>query len=257
MNHDDQQRLSALEALAAISSDLVAVSCVHPPARLIASTPGFDAWMAQRGVGLEVLLKSTASDGPDPLESDGWRLETRAVDGDPSLRAIRVVSADASGVIPPPTIDSVSGVAARASLDQQISRWFARAGASPFALVFVDINAFKAVNDHHGHLAGDDCLRQIATQLTESVRDSDFVGRYGGDEFVVLLAGVTTAQELHPLVDRLRKAVSASETASDGESQVAASVGAALSSEGYGSARDLLAAADRRMYDEKRGSRPR
>ncbi len=255
MDRDDHRLLSAFQSLAAATQDRLAVLTSGTPVELIASTSGFDAWMDQHGVNLQKLAVQVAAAGNvgQILQtSDGWRVDARTALEDPSLVVLRVTSAEPQRNEPALAIDSVSGVPARASLDQELDRWFSRADRAPFALVFVDINAFKAVNDDHGHLAGDDCLRQIATQLTHLVRESDFVGRYGGDEFVVLLAGVTMIDELNPLVDRLREAVGANSGSDSEGRRVAASFGAAISAEGFATARDLLAAADQRMYQEKR-----
>lgn len=255
MDRDDHQLLSAFRALAAATQDRLAVLSSLTPITLIASSPGFDAWMDQDGVNLhELAIKvvDTRNHGQILHFLDGWRIDAHTAREDPSLVVLRVTPAEPPGNEIALAIDRVSGVPARASLDQELDRWFGRAERAPFAVVFVDINAFKAVNDDHGHLAGDDCLRQIATQLTHLVRESDFVGRYGGDEFVALLAGVNTMDELNPLVDRLREAVGA-EFGSDSEGhRVAASFGAAISAEGFATARDLLVAADQRMYAEKR-----
>ena len=93
--------------------------------------------------------------------------------------------------------DALTQVANRMALDEAIAREWARAqrGGTTLALLMVDIDAFKAFNDHYGHLAGDQCLQAVASALAGCVaRSGDLVARYGGEEFAVLLPGADAAQ---------------------------------------------------------------
>jgi diguanylate cyclase (GGDEF)-like protein/PAS domain S-box-containing protein len=89
--------------------------------------------------------------------------------------------------------DQLTGLANRALIRDTISSGLLAAaeGSHPFSVMFVDLDGFKAVNDQLGHHVGDSILREVAGRLTASVRGSDIVGRYGGDEFVVICADTT------------------------------------------------------------------
>jgi diguanylate cyclase (GGDEF)-like protein len=87
-------------------------------------------------------------------------------------------------------LDGLTGVYNRRYFDQQLAMEMARSvrNQSPLALIMLDVDFFKRYNDHYGHLAGDDCLRQIATTLKEGLRrPADLVARYGGEEFACIL----------------------------------------------------------------------
>jgi diguanylate cyclase (GGDEF)-like protein/PAS domain S-box-containing protein len=117
------------------------------------------------------------------------------------------------------------------------------------ALLFIDLDGFKEVNDEHGHAAGDELLRAVAGHLRASVRAGDLVGRLGGDEFLVLCPDMDepTARRL---ADRL--AVSAAAGAVAHAAEVRASVGVSWSRGSGVNPETLLARADRAMYDVKR-----
>jgi diguanylate cyclase (GGDEF)-like protein len=88
------------------------------------------------------------------------------------------------------TTDGLTGISNRRRFDESLECEWSRARRSqkPLSLIMLDIDFFKAFNDHYGHLAGDDCLRQVARGLANSVRrPADLVARYGGEEFVCLL----------------------------------------------------------------------
>ncbi|WP_158221223.1 diguanylate cyclase domain-containing protein [Kineosporia sp. R_H_3] len=121
---------------------------------------------------------------------------------------------------------------------------------SRFAVLFVDLDGFKAVNDTHGHGVGDALLASVATRLRESLRGNDTAARLGGDEFGVLLADAGGPAELEAVVGRLRARVTAPHRLGGRTLRVGASIGVAVA--GPDSTADaLLEAADAAMYREK------
>lgn len=106
-------------------------------------------------------------------------------------------------------LDSLTGVFNRRHFDAEFAREYRRCArdGSPIALIMVDIDDFKLINDHLGHPAGDDCLIRVAAALAGALlRPSDFVARYGGDEFVVCLPG-TGLEGARRVADRIEDAV--------------------------------------------------
>jgi diguanylate cyclase (GGDEF)-like protein/PAS domain S-box-containing protein len=151
--------------------------------------------------------------------------------------------------------DPLTGLANRGLLEERLRAVLARDGRTgdTTGLLFLDLDGFKAVNDAHGHLMGDSVLRTVASRLRAAVRPSDTVARLGGDEFVVLVEGATEEGVL-VLADRLRTAVAAPMLLGDLDLKVGVSVGVALSTGGAAEPSNLLARADRGMYDDKRGA---
>jgi diguanylate cyclase (GGDEF)-like protein len=149
--------------------------------------------------------------------------------------------------------DPLTGVGNRRALDERMAE--AATAGQPVAVVAIDVDDLKAVNDEHGHAGGDDLLQTVARLLTEQCRADDVVTRIGGDEFVVVLddPGDRGAVEL---VARIRRAATrvAASTAEPWSARLRLSIGHAATTEGFEIGR-LLAEADTRMYADKR--RPR
>ena len=155
--------------------------------------------------------------------------------------------------------DQLTGLANRASLQGSIREELARMvrGSRPLSVMFIDLDGFKPVNDELGHSEGDAILREVATRLNASVRAVDIVGRYGGDEFVVVCAhtdadqAATIAARIH---DEIRKPFADAEGFA-----ISASIGIATheSSGTRVSADAILGAADEAMYASKRLGRDR
>ena len=151
--------------------------------------------------------------------------------------------------------DPLTGIANRRSLLARIDYEISRHGRARrgFALVMVDLDGFKLLNDRFGHLAGDDLLRDVAAALKHTIRAQDTAARMGGDEFCVL-APETEGTGVQKLEARVLKAVASVTTGVD---TLRASVGTSVFPNDGRSPEDLLHAADERMLDSKRarGSR--
>jgi diguanylate cyclase len=150
--------------------------------------------------------------------------------------------------------DALTGLRSRLYVENQIERKIGTRGL--FCVAIVDIDGFKRVNDEHGHLTGDELLKQFATELVSACRSTDVIGRWGGDEFIILIdCGLAEASAQ---IDRLRKWVCGNYTVrgkSGAEKlRVDASIGLAehLPDEPI---KELLARADVAMYENKAASR--
>jgi diguanylate cyclase (GGDEF)-like protein len=134
-----------------------------------------------------------------------------------------------------------------------------RAGTqTPLAVAIADIDHFKAVNDTHGHLAGDAVLAAVSATMRDLLRDCDLCGRFGGEEFALLLPRTTVAQALE-ITERIREGISHLAIPRDGTAaiRVTISIGVAVPSQGRRTLDDLLAAADHALYQAKRSGRDR
>ncbi len=140
----------------------------------------------------------------------------------------------------------------RTALGQELERW--RRYRTPCALLMVDIDHLKRINDAHGHSAGDTVIRHVAATLTRHSRDNDTAARLGGEEFALLLAGASEESALIA-ADRLRQAVSSFVNEPAGVATV--SVGVAACPAHAANERALYAAADAAMYQAKHEGRDR
>ena len=120
------------------------------------------------------------------------------------------------------------------------------------AVLYLDLDGFKPINDQHGHAVGDRMLRIVATRLTRAVRTGDCVGRMGGDEFACLLGGVDNRQQLSHLACKLFDTVSAPLQIGKLQLTVRPSIGIAVCPTDGGTAETLLKRADAAMYRAKR-----
>ncbi|MCE9544639.1 MAG: GGDEF domain-containing protein [Planctomycetia bacterium] len=139
----------------------------------------------------------------------------------------------------------------RTALRPIVSKHVAKSPESLLAVLFVDLDRFKAINDQHGHLAGDHVLRTVARRLRAAVRPADVVGRFGGDEFVVLLEKVTGQATVERIARRICRAIGAPIHWRGQRLAITASVGAKIARRDDHSARELIAAADQAMYRAK------
>ena len=155
-------------------------------------------------------------------------------------------------------LDPLTGVHNRRSFGEFLERAVeaARRNSRPLAVLLIDADHFKLVNDRHGHLVGDAVLRGLAERLRQRARADDLVARYGGEEFAVALPDTDLAAGLLA-GERVRSAVAASPVMVEGMPiGVTVSVGvAALAAGEARTANDLLQVADERLYEAKRAGR--
>ncbi|WP_172197967.1 sensor domain-containing diguanylate cyclase [Saccharibacillus qingshengii] len=148
--------------------------------------------------------------------------------------------------------DSLTGLPNRRALDEAMEKL--EGDNRPFSLLLIDIDRFKLVNDRYGHAAGDEVLCSVAHTLEQVIDSGDMCGRYGGEEFVVLLPG-RNLPETYEAAERFRVAVAAHENSL--HIPVTLSIGASISPQQATSTEELFELADRALYRAKEGGRNR
>jgi diguanylate cyclase (GGDEF)-like protein len=156
-------------------------------------------------------------------------------------------------------IDSLTGVLNRRSLIERLDAACLRARARglPISLLFIDLDHFKEINDSFGHPAGDACLAAIIPPIQAELRQSDVIGRYGGEEFVVILSSADTAAA-HPIAQRILERVAGVRVEGFGQPiALTCSIGVATSDMLGVWGEHLIAQADAAVYAAKRSGRNR
>jgi diguanylate cyclase (GGDEF)-like protein len=154
--------------------------------------------------------------------------------------------------------DALTGLPNRRAFDDALAREVARAGreAAPLSALLLDVDRFKAVNDGHGHAAGDAVLRAVAARARAALRAEDLLARIGGEELAALLPGAGLADAVE-IAERVRRAIAAAPVEAGGASiAVTISIGAAQRAAGEDGPA-LLARADARLYAAKAAGRDR
>jgi two-component system cell cycle response regulator len=157
------------------------------------------------------------------------------------------------------THDPLTGMWNRAQAIEALDRELVRGvrEGTPVSILMADLDHFKAVNDGFGHMAGDAVLREIALRIRSSLRPYDVVGRYGGEEFLIVLPGCD-AESVRPLAERVRAMIAARVVdTSEGIVPVTVSIGAATSGVGARTNEELIRAADAALYRAKAAGRDR
>ena len=152
--------------------------------------------------------------------------------------------------------DPLTGALSRRAILPMIEKSMKRMARSgiPACVAMIDLDWFKSINDRFGHLAGDQVLRRVVDRVRDSLRNSDVIGRYGGEEFVLLLQGAD-AHAGARLVERIRSAISATDW-SDIGAGLKVSVSCGIAGIGAMDTLDsILARADQALYEAKRGGR--
>lgn len=176
-------------------------------------------------------------------------------------KAIRMVGSQ-SDVTDKITMDPLTGLANRLLFDTRLEeslRQYEQGARHPFAVLFLDVDRFKLINDSLGHAAGDSLLREVAIRLRNSVRDmeissrpdSDVIARLGGDEFAILLLGIGDRAQAENACERLTTAIRPAISLPDNDIYCSVSIGIVMVSHSYNCFSDLLRDADTAMYAAK------
>ena len=218
----------------------------------------------------EPLARGRATSFEQPLQrADGSILtalmaDTPDVDADGRLRGVIVTLTDISErkeaeerVHYLATHDALTGLANRPMFMEHLnaSLLIARRHQTRFAVLFLDLDRFKAVNDSLGHAAGDALLIEMAERLRRCLRASDLPARQGGDEFMVLLHHINTAAEAVGVANKIRQAIDQPFSFEGHACSVSASIGIALYPDDGDDADTLTRRADEAMYRSKAGGR--
>jgi diguanylate cyclase (GGDEF)-like protein len=153
--------------------------------------------------------------------------------------------------------DHLTGLANRSLFIDRLERALllqARSGQMA-AVLFIDLDGFKPVNDRYGHAAGDAVLIEVGQRLTAAVRSTDIAARFGGDEFVIGLTEIRDVQHVEMLAIKLLEAIGAPYRVGDFRVELGASIGVALFPEDGQGGDMLLAAADEAMYQAKQAGK--
>jgi diguanylate cyclase (GGDEF)-like protein len=149
--------------------------------------------------------------------------------------------------------DSLTGLPSREFAAKHISSRIKLCNIenNKFALLFIDLDGFKLVNDTYGHKEGDLLLKEVASRLKECVRSNDFVSRLGGDEFIVMLTNLESENHHLEITNRILSKINFSYTKDNKEMRVTASIGIAMFPDDAASVEELIKAADAAMYQAK------
>lgn len=155
-------------------------------------------------------------------------------------------------------LDTLTGTLNRNAIDNALTRAFAEANRKhqSLSILFVDMDRFKLVNDTYGHACGDHCLKQLAVTLRDTLQPTDLLGRYGGEEFLVILPGASDGA--HDIGERLRQRVEQARVEWQGHViRLTVSVGVATRQADEQSVMAVLERADQALYAAKREGRNR
>ncbi len=153
--------------------------------------------------------------------------------------------------------DPLTGLLNRAGFEHFLERLVGEGAGPSLALMYIDLDRFKPVNDQHGHAIGDHLLQAVAQRLGGLVRPTDAVARLGGDEFAILLAGAGSLDNAETVADKVVAAVAGAFDVEGLRLEIGASVGVAFGVEPGGDWRELIRRADAALYRAKASGRGR
>lgn len=149
--------------------------------------------------------------------------------------------------------DPLTGLANRRGVLQKLDAAFKR--QQPFALLYIDLDKFKPVNDQYGHEAGDAVLQKVAEIFRACVREDDTVARLGGDEFIIVLYGLTEKDMIEERARKIMELINEPIWLNDLRIKLGASIGITMAPGDGGSVESILQAADETMYAVKKAGR--
>jgi diguanylate cyclase (GGDEF)-like protein/PAS domain S-box-containing protein len=154
-------------------------------------------------------------------------------------------------------VDALTGLANRRQFEERFSEAMSRCRRTgrPMALMFMDIDKFKGINDTLGHAGGDEVLKTFGQRLVASVRRTDTVARLAGDEFVVILEGLNTVDEPHFLARKILAAIAAEQRVLGHSLRVTTSIGISFYEGDDSTEGSLMALADKALYEAKEAGR--
>ncbi|HEX3866581.1 MAG TPA: diguanylate cyclase, partial [Gemmatimonadaceae bacterium] len=252
--------------------DGLAAEDIPLPARILCIADVYDALTAERGYkrafsqleAIEIMRREVGRQFDPQLFTYFEDMVRRgAVSATSSAR--RVVPPNRAGT--PPSValsedDDLTGALMRRAFVNVTSAVLAegRRTGAPVSLLVIDVDLFKSINDTFGHLAGDDALRMVAGIVRDSLRPGQYVGRYAGDEFVVLLPGLD-APRAGAVAEEIRRTMAAMAIPLRDDAEramsVTLSIGVATAPKNGDTFEDLFTTADRALFDAKRGGRDR
>lgn len=152
--------------------------------------------------------------------------------------------------------DPLTGLGNRMLFSEQVQLLAEQAKRedSKFAIIYMDVDDFKPVNDRYGHQVGDQLLKQVAQRIVERLRGGDAVARLGGDEFVVMLPRIKNLSTARAVAEELAKSLGKPFRVEDHAIQVGASYGIAIFPDDSSDIEELIGLADTRMYESKSGN---
>ena len=249
--------------------DWLGVDLAHAIDRPLADVVGAEHYAARRehlraalaGERVEFEMVSQTLMGPRNLQT-AYIPDVRA---DGSVRGIFTLATDVTALKDVERelqrlarVDTLTGLANRRQFDELLEQALARSRRSkrPLALIFLDIDHFKTINDTHGHGVGDTVLKEFAARLQANLRETDVAARLSGDEFVVILDGLASTDEATAVATKLLHAIRQPLDTGAQPLHFTASMGLAwLDGQAVASAKELMLRADRALYRAKEGGR--
>ena len=231
-------------------------SLIHPADRTLAMAAYADHWTTERPLRIDYRMIA-ADDSVVWVHDEAYAMREDSIDGVRVSQGLLVDTTEQkrleAQLLHDTLHDPLTGLANRVLFREHADRALARSRRrrSSVAVLFLDLDDFKVINDSLGHRAGDRLLIEVARRLTATLRTEDVAARQGGDEFTVLVERVSGVAEAEALAERLATELSRPIELEGRRLVVRASIGIALAGANEGGADDLLAHADAAMYAAK------